>query len=156
MPTTPASSWNGLACSWDCPRPIPFARALNSNGSSSPVSRENVSGDKSMIMTARARMLSVSCLSVLALAGAFAAAPEEAPVAPAVPPAAVSLTDTDVNSWLDGYLPYALKTGDIAGAVVVIVKDGEVLTERGYGYSDVAAKEPVDPKLTLFRPGSVS
>ena len=111
-----------------------------------------------MIMTARARMLSVSCLSalVLALAGAFAAAPEEAPVAPAVPPAAVSLTDTDVNSWLDGYLPYALKTGDIAGAVVVIVKDGEVLTERGYGYSDVAAKKPVDPKLTLFRPGSVS
>ena len=53
-------------------------------------------------------------------------------------------------------MPYALKTGDIAGAVVVVVKDGQVLTERGYGYSDVDKRTPVDPALTLFRPGSVS
>jgi CubicO group peptidase (beta-lactamase class C family) len=69
---------------------------------------------------------------------------------------AVSLTADDVNAWLDGYLPYALHTGDIAGAVVAVVKDGKILTERGYGYSDVAKRTPVDPKLTLFRPGSVS
>ena len=42
------------------------------------------------------------------------------------------------------------------GAVVAVVKDGQILTERGYGYSDVAKRTPVDPKLTLFRPGSVS
>src|SRR4029077_13996610 len=30
------------------------------------------------------------------------------------------------------------------------------LTERGYGYSDVEKRTPVDPALTLFRPGSVS
>src|ERR1700761_9585742 len=71
-------------------------------------------------------------------------------------PPAAPLTAADVNAWLDGYMPYALKTGDIAGAVVVVVKDGEILTERGYGYADVAARKPVDPKLTLFRPGSVS
>jgi CubicO group peptidase (beta-lactamase class C family) len=112
------------------------------------------SGDKKM--TALARMLSLAGLTVLAFRSAFAAAPEEAPVAAAAAPAAVSLTAADANSWLDGYLPYALKTGDIAGAVVVIVKDGEVLTARGFGYADVAAKKPVDPKLTLFRPGSVS
>ncbi|MGH8264018.1 MAG: serine hydrolase domain-containing protein, partial [Steroidobacteraceae bacterium] len=35
-------------------------------------------------------------------------------------------------------------------------KDGEILTERGYGYSDKEKKTPVDPKTTLFRPGSVS
>jgi CubicO group peptidase (beta-lactamase class C family) len=100
---------------------------------------------------------------MLALPGAFAAAPQDAPVAAAAAPtaataspAAVTLTAADANSWLDGYLPYALETGDIAGAVVAIVKDGEVLTARGYGYADVAAKKPVDPKLTLFRPGSVS
>src|ERR1700753_825498 len=72
------------------------------------------------------------------------------------PSAAVPLTANDLNSWLDGYLPYALHTGDIAGAVVVVVKDGQVLSERGYGYSDVEARKPVDPKLTLFRPGSTS
>ena len=36
------------------------------------------------------------------------------------------------------------------------MKDGQILTERGFGYADVAKKKPVDPKLTLFRPGSVS
>ena len=66
------------------------------------------------------------------------------------------LTEEDANAWLDGYMPYALHTGDIAGAVVAIVKDGKVLTERGYGFSDVAKQTPVDPKKTLFRPGSVS
>jgi CubicO group peptidase (beta-lactamase class C family) len=71
-----------------------------------------------------------------------------------VQPAALSAQD--LNAWLDGYMPYALHTADIAGAVVVVVKDGEIVTERGYGYADVAARTPVDPQLTLFRPGSVS
>jgi CubicO group peptidase (beta-lactamase class C family) len=75
---------------------------------------------------------------------------------PAGGPGAVALTADDVNAWLDGYLPYALKTGDIAGAEIAVVKDGQILTLRGYGYSDVAKRAPVDPTLTLFRPGSVS
>ena len=82
-----------------------------------------------------------------------------AAVANTAPPAAADgheLTAQDVDAWLDGYLPYALHTGDIAGATVAVVKDGQVLTERGYGYADVAKRTPVDPKLTLFRPGSVS
>jgi len=83
-----------------------------------------------------------------------AAAPADAPVTSA--PSAVTLTADDANAWLDGYMPYALHVGDIAGAVVAIVKDGKVLTERGYGYSDVEERIPVDPKRTLFRPGSVS
>jgi CubicO group peptidase (beta-lactamase class C family) len=77
------------------------------------------------------------------------------PGAHAAPPT-VALTAEDVDSWLDGYMPYALHTGDIAGAVVAVVKDGKVLTERGYGFADVELRTPVDPKLTLFRPGSVS
>jgi CubicO group peptidase (beta-lactamase class C family) len=43
-----------------------------------------------------------------------------------------------------------------AGAVVVIVKDGSVLTQRGYGYADLAARRPMDPERTLLRAGSVS
>ena len=61
-----------------------------------------------------------------------------------------------MNDWLDGFVPYALKAGDIAGGVVVVVKDGQILTERGFGYADVKAQKPVDPKVTLFRPGSIS
>jgi CubicO group peptidase (beta-lactamase class C family) len=37
-----------------------------------------------------------------------------------------------------------------------VVKDGQVLTQRGYGLADVASRKPVDPDRTLFRPGSVS
>ncbi len=66
------------------------------------------------------------------------------------------LTAPDLEAWLDGFMPYALERGDVAGAVVVVVKDGQILLQKGYGYSDVAKKTPVDPAKTLFRPGSVS
>jgi len=84
-------------------------------------------------------------------ASAAAPASSQEPVASAVP-----LTKADVDVWLDGYLPYALRTADIPGAVVTVVKDGQLLTARGYGYADVEKKTPVDPERTLFRPGSVT
>ncbi len=67
-----------------------------------------------------------------------------------------AMTKSDVDAWLDGYMPYALKRGDAAGAVVVVVKDGKVLTQRGFGYADVGKRRPVDPETTLFRQASVS
>jgi CubicO group peptidase (beta-lactamase class C family) len=67
-----------------------------------------------------------------------------------------TLSRDDVDSWLDGLLPYAIHSGQIAGGVVVVVKDGMVLTERGYGYADVARKTPMDPSATVIRPGSIS
>ncbi len=73
-----------------------------------------------------------------------------------VPQSAHQLTAQDVDVWLDGYMPYALHSGDIAGAEVVIVKDGKVLSARGYGYADIANKKPIDVYRTLFRVGSVS
>jgi CubicO group peptidase (beta-lactamase class C family) len=85
-----------------------------------------------------------------------------AAVTPAAPPAATGeagahdLNKADLDAWLDGYMPYALKAGDIPGAVVVVVKDGQPLTMRGFGYSDLKTRAPVDPQNTLFRPGSVS
>jgi CubicO group peptidase (beta-lactamase class C family) len=82
---------------------------------------------------------------------AAAAAP-----APGNPPASHTLDAADVNAWLDGFMPQALAEGNIAGAVVVVVKDGQVLTQRGFGFSDVATRAPVDPAVTLFRGGSTS
>lgn len=78
--------------------------------------------------------------------------------APAMPAVAGDheLSKTDVDAWLDGFMPYAIARGDIAGAVVVVVKDGQVLSGKGYGFSDVEKRKPVSPETTLFRPGSVS
>jgi CubicO group peptidase (beta-lactamase class C family) len=97
-------------------------------------------------------------------AGDVSTAPPEAPPAPQPDVASTqvqasdtrSLTREDAEAWLDGFLPYALATGDVAGAVVVIVKDGSILLQKGYGYADVATRKPVDPATTLFRPGSIS
>jgi CubicO group peptidase (beta-lactamase class C family) len=66
------------------------------------------------------------------------------------------LTKADVDVWLDGFLPYALRTADIPGAVVTVVKDGQIVTARGFGFADAEKRTPVDPDRTLFRPGSVS
>jgi CubicO group peptidase (beta-lactamase class C family) len=82
-----------------------------------------------------------------------------ASVANAAEPAAAAahtLDQTDVETWLDGFMPYALEQADVAGGVVAVVKNGAVVLVKGYGYSDVAARAPVDPARTLFRPGSTS
>ena len=93
-----------------------------------------------------------------ALEPAAAKASATPPTAVAAPRAgnARTLDKTDVDAWLDGYMPFALNTSDIPGAVVVVVKDGQVLSARGFGYADVDKRTPVDPARTLFRPGSVS
>ena len=69
---------------------------------------------------------------------------------------AAQLTADNVNAWLDGYVPISIGRADIPGAVVVVVKDGQILTSRGYGYSDVKQRKAIDPHSTLFRPGSIS
>jgi len=73
-----------------------------------------------------------------------------------LPPSAPELTATDLQAFLDGLLPAQLEREDIAGAVVAVVKDGKVLFEKGYGFSDVEKRKSVSPAETLFRPGSIS
>lgn len=125
------------------------------------------------------RFVRLFALAMLALVGGVAPAQDRASFAPTslaptlAPPIAApeagfapamrpgqtgvhALTKADVDAWLDGYMPYALHSGDIAGAVVTVVQDGQILTARGFGYSDVAKRRPVDPDRTLFRPGSIS
>jgi len=87
----------------------------------------------------------------------IASTPKDSPAVP-VPATAGShtLDKDDLRRWLDGLLPYALKSGDIAGAVVAVVKDGNVVLEQGYGYSDAAKKTPMDAGGTLVRAGSTS
>jgi CubicO group peptidase (beta-lactamase class C family) len=114
------------------------------------------------------RRLGLSGLAA-SLAFGFALMAEAAPspaTAPPVNPAAApspapgeavhTLDRADLETWLDGMVPYALKTGDIAGMVIVVVKDGRVLLQKGYGYADVTKKTPMDPAKTMIRPGSTS
>src|SRR5204863_6215305 len=80
------------------------------------------------------------------------------PPAPPLPELALphEVTKADLEAFLDALLPAQLQSRDIAGAVVAVVKDGQVLLAKGYGYADFAAKKPVVAEKTLFRPGSIS
>jgi CubicO group peptidase (beta-lactamase class C family) len=100
------------------------------------------------------RLIAWSLAIVCPLAGAAESAPP--PGSPTTAPAAHVLERADVEAWLDGFMPYALERGDTAGAVVAVVKDGQVVLVKGYGYANVAKRTPVDPERTLFRPGSTS
>ena len=111
------------------------------------------------------KFLGILAAAALFSAGAWAQTPvaSPTPLGPKMPAAAPSpvqpahdLTESDLSAWLDGMMPLALGRGDIAGAEVVVVKDGHVLVEKGYGKADAKADKPVDPARTLFRPGSIS
>jgi CubicO group peptidase (beta-lactamase class C family) len=86
--------------------------------------------------------------------GAPAANKEVAPPTRASP--APELTKADFETFLDALIPSQLRNRNIAGAVVSVVKDGQVLFQKGYGYADVEEKKAVLPDQTLFRPGSIS
>jgi CubicO group peptidase (beta-lactamase class C family) len=69
---------------------------------------------------------------------------------------ATPLTAADAEAWLDGMVPSALRAAGVPGAMVVVVKDGQPLVQKGYGFADWEKGTPVDAQRTLFRPGSVS
>jgi CubicO group peptidase (beta-lactamase class C family) len=56
---------------------------------------------------------------------------------------------------LDGFVTDALKEWHVPGLALAVVKDGEVLLTRGYGYRDLEARRPVTPR-TLFAIASIS
>ena len=86
-----------------------------------------------------------------------ASAPAAANPSPAIPPAAPhTLEKADLEAFLDGIVPLQLKRSDVAGATVLVMKDGKELLRKGYGFADVSKKKPVDPETTIFRLASIS
>jgi len=89
---------------------------------------------------------------VFALASSAARAETPAPV---VAPLKHDLTATDLETFLDGLVPLQIETNDIAGATIAVVKDGELIFVKGYGFADVKTRAPVTPD-TMFRIGSIT
>src|SRR5213592_5061273 len=111
-----------------------------------------------------AAMLGWTLISVVQAQGP---APSPLILGPSPPPAQIpavapqpspppQLTKADFETFLDALIPSQLRNRNIAGAVFSGVKDGQVLFQKGYGYADFEAKQPVLPDQTLFRPGSIS
>jgi len=74
----------------------------------------------------------------------------------AAPTPAHPLEQADLEAFFDGIFPMQLERSDIAGATVLVMKDGNILLAKGYGYADVKTKKAVDPTSTIFRLASIS
>ncbi|MDI7248370.1 MAG: serine hydrolase domain-containing protein [Bacillota bacterium] len=66
------------------------------------------------------------------------------------------LAPADLEAFFDGVMATHFQTYHIPGAAVAVVKSGEILFAKGYGYADLKTRTPVDAAKTLFRIGSVS
>jgi CubicO group peptidase (beta-lactamase class C family) len=75
-------------------------------------------------------------------------------ILPGVPP--ITLNASSAATFLDEYFAKHMKAFHVPGAVVAIVKGGEVLAVKGYGYANLENKTPVDAEHTVFRLASVS
>jgi CubicO group peptidase (beta-lactamase class C family) len=108
----------------------------------------------------KGRMINFGRLGVL-LAGVFllggtpvfgqSATPSPTP-STAQPPT----PDPALGAFVDGWMRDAMSRENIAGAAVSIVQGGQVVVNKGYGFSSLAPRRAVDPNRTLFRIGSVS
>ncbi len=75
-----------------------------------------------------------------------APAPAEAKAPAAVPPPLPhALEKADLEAFFDGIVPLQLERSDAAGATVLVRKEGKELLKKGYGFSDMSKKKPVDP-----------
>jgi CubicO group peptidase (beta-lactamase class C family) len=117
----------------------------------------------------RAQFATLAAVNTFAISVASAQGPAPSPLisAPSPPPANVpavapqsspapELTEADFETFLDALIPSQLRNRNIAGAVISVVKDGQLLFQKGYGFADIEDRKPVLPDQTLFRPGSIS
>jgi CubicO group peptidase (beta-lactamase class C family) len=122
-----------------------------------------------LALSLRAQFAALAVANAIAISVASAQGPAPSPLisAPSPPPVnfpvvalqrspAPELTKADFETFLDALIPSQLRNRNISGAVISVVKDGQVLFQKGYGYADFEEKKAVLPDKTLFRPGSIS
>ena len=73
-------------------------------------------------------------------------------------PARVSarIDSAELARFVDTLITAQMAKENIPGAVFLLVQNGKVLYQRGYGLANVARLQPVDPEKTIWRIGSIS
>ncbi|MEN6349208.1 MAG: serine hydrolase domain-containing protein [Syntrophomonas sp.] len=64
--------------------------------------------------------------------------------------------DTGLEAFFDNTMKSKLEKYHIPNATVSVVKNGEIVYKKGFGWADIENKIPVDADTTLFRIGSTS
>ncbi|MEK4962617.1 serine hydrolase [Bacillus sp. FSL M7-0110] len=68
----------------------------------------------------------------------------------------IALNAKDVEAFTNKVIPEKMKTENAAGVAIVVVKDDQILFQKGYGFSNKEKNTPIDPKKTVFRLASIS
>jgi CubicO group peptidase (beta-lactamase class C family) len=71
-------------------------------------------------------------------------------------PVAGLIDSAELANFVDPLISAQLAKENIPGAVFLLVQNGKVLYQRGYGFANVARRQPVDPETTIWRIGSIS
>lgn len=70
--------------------------------------------------------------------------------------APVTIDSAELARFIDPLITAQMQKEQIPGTVFILVQNGRVLYQRGYGFANLAAKTPVDPEKTIWRIGSIS
>nr|WP_231690736.1 serine hydrolase [Bacillus cereus] len=70
--------------------------------------------------------------------------------------ASITLNPKDVEAFTNKVIPEKMKKENAAGVALVVVKDNQILFQKGFGFSDKEKNTPIDPKKTVFRLASIS
>ena len=74
-----------------------------------------------------------------------------------VTPSPISLDNrSEFTDFVNNFFEQQLSEKNIPGAVISVVKDGEVFFTNGYGYANLEKEIPVDADTSLFRVASLS
>jgi CubicO group peptidase (beta-lactamase class C family) len=113
--------------------------------------KKSVTTSLTMLLTV---MLLFSLIAPAMAKGNNIVAAKRTPSAPTQPQGPTDRAE--MEAFMDGLLQKELEENHVAGAAVSVVKDGELFFAKGYGYSDIENKIPVDAQQTLFKIGSVT
>ena len=61
-----------------------------------------------------------------------------------------------LEAYVDGVIQPLMKNNSSPAGTVAIARNGEVIFAKGYGFQDLEKRIPVDPYVSMFRPGSTS
>ncbi|BAZ08317.1 beta-lactamase [Calothrix sp. NIES-4071] len=61
-----------------------------------------------------------------------------------------------LKTFVDKYVAKNMDDEQVPGVAIVVVRDGKIYFQKGYGYADIENKKPVVASKTLFRVASIS
>ncbi len=99
-------------------------------------------------------MLRITALTLVLATSLLAIVPVRAETV--AEPVALDINPVEVRDLLRGVLHASRSQGDLVGAAVVVVHEGRVILQEGFGQARQNPVQPVDAEQTLFRIGSIS